>query len=127
MNAPLFAAVALAGALGALARFGLDAFIMARTEGGAPWGTWVVNASGSLFAGLLAGYGASRGLPADFELAVTGGFLGAYTTFSTWMVQSVELAQRGAWRAAAVNVAASVLTGAAAAAGGWALAAQIAS
>lgn len=109
-------AVAIGGALGAAARFALTVAIAS------PWSsaraTFVVNASGSLLAGVLAAVSLRLGLPAELELAVGGGFLGAYTTFSTWTVQIVEAYQRGERRAAALDLFASPIACALAAAAG---------
>ena len=125
MSASVVLAVALAGALGAAARYALDTVIAQRTTGDRPWGTLTVNVTGSLLLGLLVGLGTSLALPATLEIAIGGGFLGAYTTFSTWMVQGVELAERGAWRAALANVGGGMVAGAIAAAAGLGLGAWI--
>lgn len=109
--------VGAAAAAGAVARYLLDRAVQTRHGRPFPWGTWVVNVSGSLLLGLLAGL-AGPGL----LLTVTGvGFLGAYTTFSTFAVETLRLAEDGAAWAAAANVVGSVVAGLAAAAAGLAL------
>ena len=106
--------IALGGALGALARAAVAAAVTSRAGRQLPWGTAAVNLTGCLALGLVAGAGGNDVLGA--------GFLGAYTTFSTWSVQTVALLEEGEWRAAAVNVVGSLGAGTALAAAGLALA-----
>jgi CrcB protein len=114
--------VLLGGALGAPVRYVVDLMVQSRHDSVMPWGTFVVNAAGSLVLGATAGGVAAAGGP-DWVLAMAGtGFCGALTTFSTFSFETVRLAEEGALRAAAVNVAGSVLVGAAACAAGWSVA-----
>lgn len=99
--------IAIAGALGATARFVVDRAIAQRVESALPWGTWAVNISGSLMLGLIAG----ATLPTEVAIVVGTGFLGAYTTFSTWMYESLVLIERGAWRVAAMNLIGPAISG----------------
>jgi fluoride exporter len=117
--------VALAAAAGAVARYLLDTWLMARTGSAFPWGTFAVNISGSLALGLLAGGLALGALPAPAAVVLGTGFLGAYTTFSTWMVDSLRLIEAGARGAALANVLGSWAAGSAAAALGWWLAVAV--
>ncbi len=78
--------VAIAGAFGAPARYLLERGITARLGRGFPWGTFVVNVSGSLLLGMVAG-STLHGLP---RAAVATGFLGAYTTFSGYAFEVVD-------------------------------------
>lgn len=90
-----FGWVALGGAAGACARY-LVGNIAARLGGGFPFGTLVVNVTGSLMLGAIAGLaiqGSAISEPLRLTLAV--GFLGAYTTFSTYALDTVLLAERG--------------------------------
>jgi len=103
--------VAIAGGLGAACRYMLDFAITQRTRGVLPWGTWAVNVTGSLALGFLVGLALQVGLPIEVRLVLGGGFLGAYTTFSTWMYESLRLIELGAWRAAMVNLLGSVVSG----------------
>ncbi len=123
MTLALALTVAAAGALGAGARFCLAAVVAVR--GGAALGTFAVNVSGSFALGVLVGVAAARGLPADLEIAAGGGFLGAYTTYSTWMVQIVEASERGARKAAIVDLVGSTLAGTLAAGLGFVLGAAL--
>lgn len=81
--------VAVTGGLGAVTRVYVDGLVSARMGSDAPWGTWAVNVSGSFAAGLVLGAGATGRLGATTVAVVAGGFLGAFTTFSTAMVQVV--------------------------------------
>jgi len=103
--------VAIAGGLGAACRYMLDYAINQRTRGVLPWGTWAVNVTGSLAFGFLVGLAMRVVVPIEVNLVLGGGFLGAYTTFSTWMYESVRLIELGAWRAAMVNLLGSVVSG----------------
>jgi fluoride exporter len=114
--------VLLGGALGAPVRYVVDLMVQSRHDSVLPWGTFVVNAAGSLVLGATAGGVAAAGGP-DWVLTLAGtGFCGALTTFSTFSFETVRLAEERALRAAAVNVAGSVVVGAAACAAGWSLA-----
>lgn len=105
-------AIAIGGALGALARYGVGALVTTRTGAGFPWGTFVVNVSGAFVLGLLFALFAQRThLPPWLIASVTVGFLGAYTTFSTFALESLLLAEDGRLLAASMNVAASVAAG----------------
>ncbi len=104
--------VGAAGFLGAVARYQLDGLISRHAEGPFPWGTFVVNLSGCFVLGLLSTLLINR-LVADSALrtALTVGFLGAYTTFSTFTLQGVRLADDGAVALAITYVATSVVLG----------------
>jgi len=117
--------VLLGGALGAPVRYVVDLMVQSRHDSVLPWGTFVVNAAGSLVLGATAGGVAAAGGP-DWVLTLAGtGFCGALTTFSTFSFETVRLAEEGALRAAAINVAGSVVVGAAACAAGWSVAAAL--
>lgn len=92
-----FLLVCLAGAAGAVSRFVVDGAIRARLRTTFPWATVVINASGSLLLGVLAGLVAFRHEGADVKLVIGTGFCGGYTTFSTSMFESVRLLQQGSW------------------------------
>ncbi|HMK63802.1 MAG TPA: fluoride efflux transporter CrcB [Acidimicrobiales bacterium] len=104
--------VGVAGFFGALARYGLDGVVSRWAGGGFPWGTLVVNLSGCFLVGLLTTLLTERLMPhPTIRIAVTVGFVGAYTTFSTFAYESLRQVQDGAVGLAAVNVAASVALG----------------
>lgn len=117
-----WAAFIAAAAVGAPLRYLLDSAIAERVEGVFPWGTFVVNASGSLLAGLVSGLALYHGFPTAPNVVLATGFCGAYTTFSTFTFETVRLIEEGAITEALLNVAATSLTCGAAAAVGLALA-----
>lgn len=113
----------IAGGFGALARYGLAGAVQRHTGSSHPWGTAVVNVTGAALLGVLAALHAT-GRASEVMMTVVGiGFAGGFTTFSTWMVESVRLAEPGNPRqliAAAVNVVGMLAVGiAAVAATGW--------
>lgn len=97
-------AVALGGALGALARYAVEGLIAPRQRGPFPLSTLVVNVTGSAALGILAGRAPSLREVSPF---LGAGFLGAFTTFSTFTYETVRLLEDGAWRQAVWNVALS--------------------
>ena len=108
----MYMIVALGGALGAMMRYGTVAVVGRVTGFGFPWVTVTVNLIGSLALGLLIG-----GLAYGFHLSqearafVVVGFLGAFTTFSTFSLDTVTLMERGAWTPALGYVFGSVIAG----------------
>jgi CrcB protein len=111
---PLGAAVAAAAAgagLGGLARWRVSEAVARRTGGRFPWGTLTVNISGCL---LLGAFGAAATTTPGFAspalwLFGAGGFLGSYTTVSSFSLQTLELLQMRAFGRAALNVALSLV------------------
>lgn len=103
--------VALGSACGGVARFLLAGWMGERVGGPFPWGTVLVNVTGSALIGALAAIeDAGRdtlSLPAR-QFLMTG-VLGGYTTFSSFSLQTLRLAQEGDWARAGANVAGSVL------------------
>src|SRR5699024_10603910 len=83
--------VAVFGAAGTVCRYWLDRLVLAHTRSSVPLGTALVNVTGSLLLGLLSGFVASGLLPESVALAIGGGFVGGYTTFSTAMFETVML------------------------------------
>jgi CrcB protein len=102
-------AIGSAGFFGAIARY-LVALMFGRFQG-FPFGTMVINLSGSLFLGWFAGYAGSRSVSDMTRLAIGVGFVGAYTTFSTFMYESYKLADDGAGIKAIVNIVGSLTLG----------------
>lgn len=126
----------LAAGLGAVCRLLLDGVIserIARRDAPStlPWGIIAVNLSGSLLIGFAAGLlavsfaghaGGGSSALAPWPFAVSFGFLGGYTTFSTASVQTVRLAQAGRWGAALANGVVQLAVAVLAVALGWGLA-----
>jgi CrcB protein len=104
--------IGLGGFAGAVARYLVDTEISTRAGHAFPFGTLVVNVSGSFVLGLLVALTAERGiLPADIRGPVLIGFLGAYTTFSTYMLESWRLIEAGTIGLAMLNLVGSVALG----------------
>jgi len=103
--------VSFASALGAPARYLLDRFIQSRHERVLPWGTWTVNVTGALLLGLLVGLAREHALSEEFVAALGAGFLGSYTTFSTFTWETVRLVEDGAYLGAALNVVLTLVVG----------------
>lgn len=100
-------AVAVAGGFGACARFLLDGWVSSLTGRSLPYGTFVVNISGAFLLGLLDGIALSGN-----AMVIAGtAAIGAYTTFSTWMLETHRLAEEGEFISGLLNVAAGVLVG----------------
>ena len=107
--------IMVAGALGAAARYGLDGFVGDRTGSGFPWGTFVINISGSLVLGFLFTVLTERiAIDSALRFSITTGFIGSYTTFSTWMLETARLVQDRSYLLATWNAAGSVVAGLAA-------------
>jgi CrcB protein len=98
------------GGVGALARFLLDGAVAGRLGCSFPLGTLAVNMSGAFGLGLLAG----AALGGDAYRVLGTGLLGAYTTFSTWALESHRLGEDGQLRLGALNFAVSLVLGLAA-------------
>ena len=115
---PTAVLVALGGATGAVARYGIGVRVGGRSF---PWATLTVNLSGCfLLALVLGGVGPAR-WSASATTAVAVGVLGAYTTFSTFGFETMALFRGGSVLAATINAAGQVLAGLAAVAAGAAL------
>lgn len=106
------AVVALGGALGAVARYGVSLLVARFWTADFPLGTFLINISGSFVLGLFATLTAEKtALDPLWRLLVATGFVGAYTTFSTFEYETQRLTESGAMAIAIVNVVASLLAG----------------
>jgi CrcB protein len=111
--------IAVFGALGAMSRYALDSWVTNAARGQFPWGTLLVNVSGSFALGIVVELTTSRLLPhPNWRIALGIGFLGAFTTFSTFTYETVRLADDSAYALALLNVVAMTTLGLAAAAAG---------
>jgi CrcB protein len=116
--------VAVAGALGAVVRYLVDRAVQRRSYAVFPFGTLIVNVSGSFLAGLVLGLVLYHGLASAPATVIVIGFLGAYTTLSTFSFESVRLVESGAVLLGLANVVGSIVAGLLAAGAGLALGAQ---
>jgi CrcB protein len=105
----LLVGIAAAGAIGALARYLVDALVIRRDVNGLPAATLAINISGSFVLGVLTGLALYHALPATPKTILGTGFCGAYTTFSTFTYEVVHLAEEREHRAAALTLLLSIL------------------
>jgi CrcB protein len=104
--------VGAGGFFGAIARYLVDGWVSTGTGGAFPWGTLVVNVTGSFVLGVLFAASVERGvLPAAIRAPVLIGFIGAYTTFSTLTLETWRLVEDGSYVAAVGNLGGSMLLG----------------
>jgi CrcB protein len=115
--------VATGGAVGAMARYGVSALMVNLGRTQFPWATLLVNTGGSLLAGfLLVALTQAHPEQVGARLFAVVGFLGAFTTFSAFSVDTLLLVQAGDWRAAGFNVVLNVFSSLLACVAGVALA-----
>jgi CrcB protein len=111
--------IALGGAMGAVSRYALQGWVDGLTGGRLPWGTFVVNVSGSFLLGVVFALAIDRAvLSPDVRVPVTIGFISSYTTFSTLMLESWRLIELGDIVLAIANLVGSVVVGLIALVGG---------
>ena len=104
--------IGIGGALGAIARYQVAAVVQARVPVGFPYGTFVVNITGCLIMGIVTALLTERlVVNPNWLFLVPIGFVGAYTTFSTFELETFRAVAEGAWPIAAVNVIGSVVAG----------------
>ena len=107
MSAAVVLAIGVLGGLGSVARHLLDDAISRRADSAFPFGILAVNLSGALLLGVAVG----AALHGDALRLVGGGLLGAYTTFSTWMLQAQRLAEEGRAGLSGLYLAVSLVLG----------------
>ncbi|HEY1763018.1 MAG TPA: fluoride efflux transporter CrcB [Acidimicrobiales bacterium] len=107
----LYLVVAAGGFVGAPSRYLLDRAINHRIESDLPWGTFLVNVSGSFLLGLLTGLSLSNHLSPLAKALLGTGFCGAYTTFSTFTFETIRLLEVGQILDAALNAFVSLAVG----------------
>ena len=117
----LWVGVLIAGGFGAVLRFLVDGAVAGRAARSFPYGTLAVNISGAALLGLLGGLALSR----HAALLADTAFVGSYTTFSTWMLETQRLSEERQLRSAVANLVASIVLGIAAALAGQWIAGQI--
>lgn len=108
----LYFMVALGSALGGMARFGLSDFVAHHWGESFPWGTLLVNVTGSFLIGFFATLtepGGRMFVSGSGRQFCMSGLLGGYTTFSSFSLQTLTLARNGEWFHAAANATASLV------------------
>jgi CrcB protein len=108
----LYLLIALGGALGSVARFFLSGVVASHFGATFPWGTFVVNVTGSFVIGFYATLTAPDGrvfASGNSRLFFMTGLCGGYTTFSSFSLQTLNLARDGEWLQAGGNTVGSVI------------------
>ena len=104
--------IALFGAVGTLARYGLQGLVQIRMGSVFPYGTLLVNLSGCFLLGLIGQLTLNRMLvSSDVRVAIAVGFFGGYTTFSSFGWETAKMLEDGEWLRAATYVVASLVAG----------------
>lgn len=104
--------LALAGAIGTLARYFLGGAVQRLSGGAFPWGTFAVNMTGTLLFGFVWSLAEDRlVISGEARAIILVGFMGAFTTFSSFMFETGELMRDSQWALAFGNIALQNLTG----------------
>jgi CrcB protein len=104
--------IAVGGAIGSVLRYAVQGWFRDAFGGRFPWGTFVVNITGCLVIGLLAGFFAGpRLVREEYRIGLLVGVLGGYTTFSSFGLETFNLASDGQFRLALVNMVMSCVVG----------------
>jgi len=104
--------IAVFGAVGTLARYGLQGLVQVRAGSTFPWGTLLINLTGCFFLGLIGQMMLNRMMvSSEWRLAIAVGFFGGYTTFSSFGWEAAKMLESGEWLRAMTYVAASMLLG----------------
>jgi len=109
----LYLLVGLGGALGSMARFGLSGLVASQIGETFPWGTLVINTTGSFVIGFFATLTGPDGrvfASTESRQFVMTGLCGGYTTFSSFSLQTLNLTREGEWLRAGGNIAGSIVT-----------------
>ena len=104
--------IAIFGAIGTLARYGLQGVVQIRAASTFPFGTLLINLSGCFLLGLIGQFTLNRlVISPDWRVAIAVGFFGGYTTFSSFGWESAKMLEDGEWLRATAYVSASVVVG----------------
>jgi CrcB protein len=104
--------IAIFGAVGTLARYGIQGLVQVGSGGTFPCGTLLINLSGCFLLGLIGQFTLNRlVISPDWRVAITVGFFGGYTTFSSFGWETAKMLEDGEWIPATTYVAASVVAG----------------
>jgi CrcB protein len=108
-----FLSVWIGAGVGGVSRYYLGRWVALKLGTAFPYGTFVINVTGCLILGFFGTFAAKRVelIPTELRLLVAVGFVGAYTTFSTFGFETIQLMEDGSWLLAAAYVAGSVFVG----------------
>jgi len=110
-NMERYLLVMLGGAIGAALRYGLGAWVQGLAGPEFPWGTFLINLTGSFLIGLVLRFSLEGALSPEWRLFLAVGVLGGYTTFSTFSWETLTLVQQEEWLKAFSYVVGSVVLG----------------
>lgn len=112
MNYALYGFIALGGALGALGRYFISTWVYSKSDFIFPWGTFVVNILGCFILGMVYVWGTEKlVIGSNMRAFLTVGFLGAFTTFSTFGLETVNIIKDGEIKIALLNTVGSLVVG----------------
>jgi CrcB protein len=112
LKVALYGFIALGGALGSLGRYLLSTWIYSKSDAVFPWGTYIVNILGCFVLGMIYVWGAEKMvIGPNMRTFLTVGFLGAFTTFSTFSLETLNIIKGGEIKIALLNIAGSVVVG----------------
>lgn len=112
MNLPLYGFIALGGALGALGRYFLSTWIYSKGDYIFPWGTFAVNILGCFILGMVYVWGTEKlVISPNIRAFLAVGFLGAFTTFSTFSLETLNVIKDGEFKIALINIIGSLVLG----------------
>lgn len=114
-----FLCIFLGGGLGAILRYFIGVFFNQPGKSHLPIGTLTVNLAGSLIIGFLAFWFSRQDISSELKGFILTGFLGAFTTFSTYILESYDLIQKDMWQMAFLYITISTIIGLLFAFGGW--------
>ena len=103
--------IAVGGSLGCVARYGASTLVYKSIPGVFPWGTLFVNLTGSFLIGVLTEMFETALIPSEWRSLLTIGFIGGYTTFSTYALETLNLIREGEIQLATLNLLASTFLG----------------
>jgi fluoride exporter len=104
--------IALFGAIGTLARYGLQGVVQIKMGSTFPYGTLLINLTGCFFLGLIGQITLNRVImPAEWRVAIAVGFFGGYTTFSSFGWETAKMLEAGEWLRGSTYVITSVVLG----------------
>ncbi len=104
--------IAVFGAMGTLARYGLQGLVQVKMGSTFPYGTLAINLTGCFFLGLIGQFTLNRMvISPELRMAIAVGFFGAYTTFSSFGWETAKMLEAGEWLWATTYVASSVVLG----------------
>ena len=103
--------IAFGGALGCMTRYGVSTLVYSATSEVFPWGTLVVNISGCFLIGVFSELFETALIPSEWRSLLTIGFVGGFTTFSTYALETLSLIREGEIQLATYNVLSSTVVG----------------